>query len=170
MVLEKTQLKFIKSEENGELIGFVSRNPVTKKLMGVNENSKFKKRICLLSEELKGSVIPKILYDVELKLMNQGNGYIVVAAVPKLFAAKITSTIIPRSVYRIKVAFGLKKIYFDPLRGKTPSSRTLKGVLEELNGRHDLAEIDRVISDFIDQANKLLTKMQEDGYQTRDLR
>lgn len=170
MVLEKTQLKFIKSPQNGELIGFVSRNLVTKKLRGVKENSKFKKRICLLSEELKGSIIPKILYIVELKLMNQGNGYIVVAAEPKLFPAKITSKIIPRYVYRIKVVFGLKKIYFDPLWGKTPSSRTLQGVLEELNGRQDLADSDQVISDFIDQANALLNRMQEDGYQTQNYR
>lgn len=62
MTSEKSQLKFAKSERTGELIGFVSRHSKTRKLMGVREDSRFGKQICVLSEDLKGTVEPNILY------------------------------------------------------------------------------------------------------------
>ena len=68
---ETTQLKFVKSERTGELVGFVSKTK-DNVLKGVREDSIYRKRICLLSEELKGSVLPNILYEVELKPMHSG--------------------------------------------------------------------------------------------------
>jgi hypothetical protein len=61
MPIEKSQIKFAKSEQTGEIIGFVSRHSKTKQLKGVRENSTFGKQICTLSEDLKGSVIPNVL-------------------------------------------------------------------------------------------------------------
>ena len=83
MTSEKSQLKFAKSERTGELIGFVSRHSKTRKLMGVREDSRFGKQICVLSEDLKGTVEPNILYSVELKPMHNAKGYVVVAACNK---------------------------------------------------------------------------------------
>ena len=93
MTSEKSQLKFARSEETGELIGFVSRHSKTRKLMGVREDSRFGKQICVLSEDLKGTLEPNILYSVELKPMHKANGYVVVAATPVLFQAHVETVI-----------------------------------------------------------------------------
>jgi hypothetical protein len=164
MALEKSQLKFAKSEKTGELIGFVSRHSKTKKLKGVRENSIFGKKICVLSEELKGTIIPNILYNVELKSMHQGNGYVVVSALPALFKAHIETVIVPKSIYQINITFGNKTIYFDPKDGKSPSSKTMEGVIEVLSARKDIEDREIVIKDFERQAGILLQRMKQDGY------
>ncbi len=56
-MIEKTQLKFVKSEKTNELIGFVSKTK-DNKLKGVREDSMYGKRICILAEELKGASSP----------------------------------------------------------------------------------------------------------------
>ena len=116
MTSEKSQLKFARSEETGELIGFVSRHSKTRKLMGVREDSRFGKQICVLSEDLKGTLEPNILYSVELKPMHKANGYVVVAATPVLFQAHVETVIVPKTLYQVTVTFGNKKIFFDPRR------------------------------------------------------
>ena len=170
-MIEKTQLKFVKSEKSGELIGFVSKTK-DNILKGVREDSIYKKRICILAEELKGSVLPNTLYEVELKPMHKGkNGYVVTSATQVLANVSIESFIVPEKEYRVVINFGGKKsyktIYFDPLNGKTSSSRTKEGVLEILNKRNDIANLDGVISDFLDRADELLRHMEEDGYDIR---
>lgn len=164
MVLEKTQLKFAKSERNGELIGFVSRNASTNKLKGVREDSRFKKKICLLSAELKGIVLPNVLYAVEMKAMHNESGYVVVAATQVLFTAKVESIVVLKSIYQVTITFGNKVIYFDPKDGKGPSSRTCEGVLEILHERQDINDKECVIEEFLKQANKLVGRMEMDGY------
>lgn len=138
MTSEKSQLKFARSEETGELIGFVSRHSKTRKLMGVREDSRFGKQICVLSEDLKGTLEPNILYSVELKPMHKANGYVVVAATPVLFQAHVETVIVPKTLYQVTVTFGNKKIFFDPKDGKSVMSRTIDGVLEILKGRKDI--------------------------------
>ena len=59
-------MKFVKSPKTGKLVGFVSRTK-DNILKGVREESVYRKRICILSEELEGVVLPDTLYDVELK-------------------------------------------------------------------------------------------------------
>ena len=161
---EKSQLKFVKSEETGELIGFVSRHAKTRKLKGVREDSRFRKKICVLSDRLKKRILPNILYDVELKAMYNGNGYIVEEAIPVLFEAHIESVVIPKAVYQIAIKFGNKTIYFDPIEGKTSSSRTVSGVIDVLNERHDIDNRQTVIADFKKRAQELLRRMEIDGY------
>lgn len=170
-MVEKTQLKFVKSEKTGELIGFVSRTK-DNKLKGVREDSVYGKRICILAEELKGSVLPNTLYEVELKPMHRGkNGYVVISTAQVLSSVTIESIIVPQKEYRVVINFVGKKnyktIYFDPLHGKTPSSRTRKGVLEVLHKRNDIANLNGVISDFLDRASELIRQMEEDGYDVR---
>ena len=72
-MIEKTQLKFVKSEKSGELIGFVSKTK-DNILKGVREDSIYKKRICILAEELKGSVLPNTLYEVAVSYTHLTSG------------------------------------------------------------------------------------------------
>ena len=85
MTSEKSQIKFAKSERTGELIGFVSRDSKTRQLKGVRENYALGKQICILSEDLKGTIEPNVLYSVELKPMHKAKGYVVVAASRTVF-------------------------------------------------------------------------------------
>lgn len=164
-MVEKSQVKFTRNPKNGEIIGFVSRQPKTNKLMGVRENSEFRKRVCVLSNELKGCIVPGALYEVELRPMHNGkNGYVVTAATRIYFDAQVELIVKPHKEYKVVVRFGLKSIYFDPIHGKSESSRTLPGVLEVLNAREDISNADGVISDFLDRAQELLHRMKDDGY------
>lgn len=164
MTVETTQIKFAKSEATGELIGFVSRHSKTQKLMGVREDSRFGKKICVLSEELKGTVQPNKLYAVELKAMHNGCGYVVVSAKPILFSAQVDTLIIPKSIYQVTVTFGNKVVFFDPKDGKSVSSRTLAGVIKLLREREDIENPDLVIEDLTRQANQLVRRMENDGF------
>lgn len=161
-MVEKSKVKFTKTK-TGEIVGFVSRLS-TNELKGVHEKDGTRKSVCVISKELKGSIEPDVLYDVELRPMHGKKGYVVTAATRAFFEAQIEMMVKPHKVYKVVVSFGYKKIYFDPLEGKTDSSRTLQGVLEVLNDRNDLLNADGVISDFIDRAQELLQRMKDDGY------
>ncbi len=164
MAIEKTQIKFAKSEQTGELIGFVSYNDRTNKLRGVREDSRFGKRICVLSEELKGTIIPNRLYSVELKAMHNSNGYVVISASQALFQAVVETCIIPKIAYQVKITFGNKVIYFDPINGGSASSRTRQGVVEILVKRQDIDNIEEILSEFYNQAATLVRRLEKDGY------
>ena len=51
-------------------------------MKGVWEEYAFGKQICILTEDLKGTIEPNVLYSVELKPMHKAKGYVVVAATP----------------------------------------------------------------------------------------
>lgn len=164
MITEKSQIKFAKSGDTDELIGFVSRQPKTQKLMGVREDSRFGKKICVLSEELKGTISPNKLYAVELKPMHHGAGYVVVSATPIRFAAQVDTLIVPKSIYQVTVSFGNKTVFFDPKDGKSASSRTLSGVIKLLRERDDVENISEAIEALTQQAIMLVRRMESDGY------
>lgn len=164
MALEKSQVKFAKSERTGEMIGFVSRHSKTRQLKGIREDSTFGKKICVLSQDLKGSILPNVLYGVELKSMHNGNGYVVVSAEQVRFKARVETVIFPHKTYRVQITFGNKTVYFDPLNGKSPSSNTVEGVIEVLSAREDIAGREDVIGDFKKQAEVLIQQMKTDGY------
>lgn len=166
MALHKTQIKFSNVENKGEIVGFVTRNAKTKQLLGVREHSVSGKKICVLSEHLKGTIIPNVLYDVELKEMHQGNGYVVVTASLVQFEPTIEVIIEKRKTYQVKISFGNKTIYFDPVKGKSSSSKTIEGVKAILNSRVDIKHIDFVISEFVDAANLVLNSLNRYGLET----
>ena len=60
-----------------------------------SKSSHISKHICVLSEDLKGTIEPNVLYSVELKSMHKAKGYVVVAA---------TSVQFPATVEAIKVS------------------------------------------------------------------
>jgi hypothetical protein len=162
MSVEKSQIKFAKSEQTGEIIGFVSRHSKTKRLKGVRENSTFGKQICVLSKDLKGTIVPNLLYNVELKTMHKSNGYVVISAIPVLFKAQVETVIVPPNSYRIHITFGNKTVYFDPKNGKSPSSKTIEGVLNVLTNRKDIDDLDAVVEKFKIQASALIKQMEKD--------
>ena len=65
------------------------------KLKGVREDSRYGKQICVLAEDLKGTIEPNVLYSVELKPMHKAKGYVVVAATPVQFPATVKTIIVP---------------------------------------------------------------------------
>lgn len=164
MAIEKTRLKFAISEETKEVIGFVTRSSTTRRLRGVSEQNDSPKKICVLSEDLKGLIQPGIVYDVELKPMRKGNGYVVISATRPKYKAEFETVIVPKAVYQVRITFGHKIIYFDPKDGNSPSSRTVSGVEKALRARKDLADIEEVIEQFRVVADKLLEKIEQDGY------
>lgn len=165
--LETSRLKFEVSKETGELIGFVFRHGKSKELIGVREDFARGKQICVLSKELKatGIVREKVLYSVLMKAMHGGKkGFVVVSASPKFWPASIKTTIIPKFTYKVSVTFGNKVIHFDPLNGNSATSRTLKGVLQVLEERHDIENKEQVIKDFRTQAEMAVRCLEADGY------
>ena len=163
MKLEKTRLKLLESQTKGELVGFVSRHPKAGRLLGVREDSHYGKKICLLSDHLKGKLKPNILYEVSVKPMRSGTGYVIVAAEQIFFVAQVETTIIPKITYRITVKFGNKNIYFDPLNGRTSSSTTIEGVLNVLEQRDDILNKADIIQSFVQEASNLLDRMVKDS-------
>ena len=116
------------------------------------------------SEDLKGTVEPNVLYSVELKPMHKAKGYVVVAATPIQFSAKVETIIVPKTLYKVTVSFGNKTIYLDPKDGKSAMSRTLDGVLQVLKERKDIENLEEVLSDFIKQAQAMIYRFEQDGY------
>ena len=163
MAIEKSRVKFTQSPRTGEIIGFVSRNSKTKLLRGVPETSPYGKKICVLSADLKGTVEPNVLYDVELVPMHRVNGYVVVAAKRTLFEAKFETEMVPGITYRLKITFGHKTIYFDPVDGRSPSSTTADGVVRVIAEREDILDKEEVIERFRKEAGMLMALITYDG-------
>lgn len=53
---------------------------IQEQYLKVRENYALGKQICILSEDLEGTIEPNVLYLVELKPMHKAKGYVVVAA------------------------------------------------------------------------------------------
>ena len=164
MEIEKVRLKFEESKETKAIIGFVSRSSTTWKLRGVSENDDCPKKICVLAEDLKGLIEPGIVYEVELRPMRKGNGFIVISATRPKYEAAFETTVIEKTVYQVLIIFGHKIIYFDPKDGNSPSSRTIAGVEKALRKRQDLVDTEKVIERFRIEAEKLLDRIEQDGY------
>ena len=122
-------------------------------MKGVRENYALGKQICVLAEDLKGTIEPNALYSVELKPMHKAKGYVVVAATPVQFPATVETIIAPKTLYKVTVSFGNKTIYLDLKDGKSAMSRTLDGVLPVLKERKDIKNHGEVIADFIKQGS-----------------
>lgn len=162
MHIEKTRIKFMQDIDSGEIIGFVSRNTKNQILRGVLESSEYPQKICVLSKDLKGTIEPHVLYNVELKPMLSGSGYVVISAERALFEAKFKTTRIPNEVYRIDITFGNKTIYFDPKEGDLLSTKTVEAVCSALEKRKDLSRKSDVKSRFISEAEDLIMDMEND--------
>ena len=71
-----------------------------------SKSSHISELICVLAEDLKGTIEPNVLYSVELKPMHKAKGYVVVAATPVQFPATVETIIV------LKTPNTLRKLYF----------------------------------------------------------
>lgn len=145
----KTLLKFKESKRNGDLIGFVY---VNKKgdLFGVREEDlkHREKKVCILSATIdKASVKPNVLYEVTLSDMPNYRGYIVETISLVKHKAKVYTDISKKECQAI-LAYGNKKIYYNPLKGKSPFSSTSEGALSLVNGFGCIANKSEAIKEF----------------------
>ena len=160
----QTKLKFIKSEQTGAYIAFVSQNPKTGRICGVRKDSEHPKKICVLDKKLTRDVLVNTLYDATLIPMTEKNGYVVVEMTPVQFKATIEVTYVPKSLYVVEVKFGNKTIRFDPLDGRKDTIRSLqkcRGVLEK---RTDIQDIIQVVDDFMVAASNIKNRFIQDGF------
>lgn len=143
----QTLLKFKESEKNGELIGFVYKNEVGN-LIGVHEDDPRNKRICILSKDIdKSSVSPNVLYAVSLSFMPNYKGYIVNKVFPAKFKAMVY-TQINKSVCQAVLKYGNRKIYYNPLSGKSDFSSTAEGAMELVINNKDISNRDESVEAF----------------------
>lgn len=160
----KTKLKFTRSEKTGAYVGFVSQNNKTGKLLGVRQDSPYPKKICVLDTKSVPCVLLNTLYDVSMIPMQKNNGYIVIEATPTQFAAHVTTSYVPKALYRVEVNFGNKQIIFDPLDGEKNSVRFLNECVDLISKRVDIKNIDNVVDEFRSQGWAILEKFKSDGF------
>lgn len=158
----RTKLKFQKSE-TGAYIGFVSQNLKTGRIVGVRQDSEYPKKICIVDKNLACQIVPGILYDATLIPMKEKNGYIAIEISPVSFEAKIETTYVPKTFYKIEVKFGNKTVTFDPLEGKRESEKSISLVREILEKRMDIGNLPQVVEEFLETAYTLIKIAQRDG-------
>lgn len=159
-----TKIKFTKSERTGQPIGFVSQNPVNKRINGVREDSKFPKSVCIVDAKIAPEIILGVLYQVAIVPMHNKSGYIAIEAEPYQFTATIEVCYVPKACYIVEVKFGNQVIRFDPKDGKKDSMRTLSGCRALLEKRLDIANVIEVVDQFTAAANDIITKLRRDGF------
>lgn len=157
-----TKLKFIKSEQTGSVISFVSQNPKTGRICGVRADSEYPKKICIVDKLLANDILMNVLYDCTLIPMSDRNGYVVIAAEPVQFNATIETTYIKGNIYLVEVKFGNKTLRFDPYNGKKESIRSLSAFRAVLEKRVDVKNIIQVVEDFEKAANKIILLLNTD--------
>lgn len=159
-----TRIKFTKSERTGQPIGFVSQNPVNKRINGVREDSKFPKSVCIVDAKIAPEIILDVLYKVAIVPMRNKNGYIAIEAEPHQFKATIETCYVKNACYIIEVKFGNQIIRFDPKDGKKDSMRTLSGCRALLEKRLDIENVVEVVEQFTEAATQLIEKFRRDGF------
>lgn len=160
----RTKLKFVKSEQSGLPIGFVSQNPKSHRINGVREDSPFPKQVCIVDAPLVPEILLGVLYQVAIVPMRTKKGYVVIEAEPYQFKAEIETVYVRNAIYIVHVKFGNKTITFDPKDGRNASYRTLQGVKEILEKRVDIQNVTQVVEDFVSEATALLKHYERDGY------
>lgn len=159
-----TKLKFIKSDQTGAYVSFVSQNPKTGRICGVRQDSEYPKKICILDKKLMCDVLLNVLYDATLIPMSEKNGYVVIEVTPVQFKATIEVTYVPKAIYVVEVKFGNKVIRFDPKDGRKDSIRSIEGCKSILEKRVDIKDITQVVEDFVDAATDIACKFKNDGF------
>lgn len=159
-----TKLKFCKSDRTDALISFVSQNTKNKRICGVRQDSKYPKRICVVDKAIAGDILINVLYDCTLIPMAERNGYVVIAAEPVQFKAKIETQYVKGSIYIVEVQFGNKTLRFDPFTGRKDTIRDIAEFRKVLEKRVDIKDILQVIDDFDTAANKIMQLMMIDKF------
>lgn len=159
-----TKLKFIKSEQTGAIISFVSQNPKTGQIRGVRQDEPYPKKICILDRQLVNEILLNTLYEATLIPMTNKDGYVVIEATPVQFKATIETTYVPKAVYQVVVKFGNKTIQFDPKDGRKDSVKKIADCRRILETRVDVRDLPQVLEDFEEATYNLIRKYEQDGF------
>lgn len=162
-----TKLKFVKSEESGAPVSFVSQNPKTGRICGVRQDSEYPKKIAIVDKMLANEIMMNVLYDCTLIPMSAKNGYVVIAAEPVQFKAEVVTSYVKNTIYQVEVKFGNKILRFDPWKGHKESVRSFAKCKEVLEKRMDVKDVMQVVEDFEKAANYVITMMERDRYHKR---
>lgn len=161
----KTKLKFKKSDQTGNWVGFVSINKVNGMIRGVHEDDPAPKKVCVVTRDIIPYIEGGVLYDVEMIPMKDKNaGYIVVQADPHAFKATIETIVVKNAIYEVHVKFGNKKLVFNPMDGQRDSVRDINCFIKVLEQRKDIKDLLTVIDDFKNTGYALLKQLKKDGY------
>ena len=163
----RTKLKFVRSQQTGMLVAFVSQNSTNGRICGVRQDSELAKKVCILEKSISRDILPNVLYDVVMRPMTRKNGYIVIEANPIQFQATIETTYVPKALYIVDVKFGNKVIRFDPKDGKKDTVKTLSECKRVLERRVDIQDILQVVEDFMLAASDILRRYSQDGFYTK---
>lgn len=169
----RTKLKFIKSDKNGALISFISQNPITGRIRGVRQDSRYYKKIVLVDQKIANRILVNVLYDcVLIPMMPQAKkrgattpfvpGYIAIEAEPVRFQATVTTQYIRGVKYLVEVTFGNKTVRFDPFAGQKETVKSLAACKAFLEKRLDIADLPHVLEDFEMAAINLVELMKQD--------
>lgn len=173
-VVEKihTKLKFVKSEQNGALISFISQNTKNGIVCGVRQDSPYPKKIVIVDREIANNIIVNMLYDCVLIPMGESvnkrtgekhiPGYIAIEANPVQFKASVTTKYVRGAKYHVEVTFGNKTIRFDPYRGEKETTKSFNACRAVLEKRCDVKDLMDVVEDFTNAANALLETLKRD--------
>lgn len=159
-----TKLKFLKSDQTGAIISFVSQNPKTGRICGVRQDSEYPKKICIVDKALADDILLNVLYECTLVPMAERNGYVVIAAEPVQFKATIKTTYVKNNIYLVQVAFGNKTLRFDPFNGRKDTIKSLSACKAILEKRVDVKDLMQVVEDFEKAAHNILDLMYADNY------
>ena len=159
-----TKIKFTKSEETGAVIGFISQNPVTKRISGVRQDCGYPKKICVLDKAIAPDILLNVLYDAVMIPMKEKDGYVVISATPVQFKATIETVYVPKAIYQVLVRFGNKTVVFDPKDGIQDTRKNLVKCRQLLEKRVDIKDISTVVDDFLVHAHHLLKRYEKDGF------
>ena len=162
-----TLLKFIKSPQSGQMVSYVSANPITGQIKGVRGDSKYPHVIVVCSPSVAQIIIPNVLYKASLVPMNRSHGYVCISAEPQQFDASVSIEYEPREKYHVLVSFGNKTMLYDPLRGRKSTVLTLQGFIDTLQRRLDIKNIDDVLAEVNLAASELGKRMKKDGVKIR---
>lgn len=163
--LISTKLKFTESlQRPGTMIAFVKEE--RHHIVGVREDYKGGKKICIVAPQIASQIKPGVLYDAVIQnIIREGHNYYkVIQAKPYRFKARMEMMYVPNAVYVVLVKFGNATIKFDPKDGIKPSMKDMKVVKELLAARTDLKDVERTVLEFEKLAKKLIKQYNDDGY------
>lgn len=145
----KTNIKFSKGLNNVEnkLYGFVTR--VNGSWRGCRSDEP-KKKIVFVEESVADSIIPNSLYNVTLKPMNNGDGFIAISVREVKFPAQITTTV-KDSEFQVKVSFGNANLIYNPF-SSFEREKNIVAIANLIRCRKDLLNPLKVAEDFINEA------------------
>lgn len=152
----KVCIKFYKSSETGYLTGFVHHKGATRHRKAVwvgcsmTEGLPKKRKVVLVGTQLRGTVLPNVLYHATIIPMTDKDGFVCTSAKPVQFPAKFEVAKVDGD-YVLRVKFGMKTILYEP-KSKNPMYNSIEDIATHIARRFDLKDAYEVSLAFRKQA------------------